>query len=500
MQPIKQILIEKSGWIYFLLAGFLLLLHLPILADIFSRWISEGINGPYAHGPVLVLICLYLVYKTIKRNRSKLVLSLSPVGILLLVGCQLLLFVSLLADIDLFQHLLLALTLMLLVWSLFTFQVMLKFTYPFLVLLLTLPLWGVLLPVLQTISLKLTSFLMSTTTIPFYREDFSLHLPNGIFEVAPGCAGLQQFLVALILAVLYAYMRVFSFRSLLKLVIIISLLAVSLNAIRIFIIVLIGYNTEMRSSIVEEHVTLGWIVFAIGMYAFMFVYERYVQVRPAKTDEENTLNNVQVPSDRTAWLSLSGIVVALLAPGLLSQVIFARVNSQAVTPISVQVPGWETVGTQSTNDFTWVPKVKEADDYLQQSYASGDRRVYLHVNQFNRLKDEYEPINITTVWFDNKYWNRAGNSALQVKLSNEKTEELGLLTLHSPNRQVLLLLHGYVVNGHVTGSLLDAKLQMLFGLLQFRYNIKTISLAVYVDQDDESARQTLKQFFSATSW
>jgi len=498
MQINRNIIATKSGGFFFLLMALVVTLNFNILQDIASRWVSQGLNGPYAHGPLLMLMFLYICFKTVKEFQTKLVFSLSRVALVLLVVSQVLMLFSLLIDIDLVQHLILAVTFMLLIWAIYSYSVMVKFIYPFLLLLLALPIWGVLLPVLQKVSLTLTSFLLSTTKIPFYQEDFYLFLPNGTFEVAPSCAGLQQFLVAMILGVLYAYMRMFNYRTLLRLVLLMALVAIILNSIRIFIIVLIGYNTEMTSSIVAEHVTLGWVVFAIGMYLFMYIYERLS--KKSEVDTATPMSKEGITSSNAfVVISIIGMVLIFLMPVGISQVIFAKINQQKITPAVFTVAGWQRSTNSNESVFDWLPEAVPADVWVTQEYTKNNKMVYIYVNEFQHFKDDYEPINITNRWVKKISWKQIQNKPITIQINDNLSVSLSLRTFRSHKNQKLMMLSGYIVNGQVTHSLLMAKQHMLLGLLQMRYDVKIFSIVTRFDHDT-NAKQTLIDFFKVLKY
>jgi exosortase/archaeosortase family protein len=90
----------------------------------------------------------------------------------------------------------------------------------------------------------------------------NIFLPSGTIYIADGCSGLRYLTVALLMGytlILINHYRLAGIVSTIALAIILGLAA---NWLRIYLLVLIGYHTEMQSSLMRDHETFGWVVFA----------------------------------------------------------------------------------------------------------------------------------------------------------------------------------------------------------------------------------------------
>src|SRR5690606_19531172 len=80
-----------------------------------------------------------------------------------------------------------------------------------------LPQWWLLNGLLQRLTTAAVTLMIDLTGLPAYVEGNFIHVPEGVFEVASGCAGLNYVVVAAALAVFYGLMYLSDTRSCLKL-------------------------------------------------------------------------------------------------------------------------------------------------------------------------------------------------------------------------------------------------------------------------------------------
>lgn len=162
-----------------------------------------------------------------------------------------------------------------------------KTIFPAFFLVFMMPIWGGLVPILQGISTAVVSVLMSLTSIPIYVEGNVISIPNGVFEIAGGCSGLRYFLVSSAISSLYIYLylkraksaAIFAFTALFG--------ALVVNWIRILALILIGYFTNMESSLMQDHNNFGWFLYLPFMFG-LFQLGNFLSKREA---QENTPTN-----------------------------------------------------------------------------------------------------------------------------------------------------------------------------------------------------------------
>lgn len=139
------------------------------------------------------------------------------------------------------------------------------------VFILAVPVWEVLLGVLQFLTVMVNSAAVRALDIPAKVSGNQIHFSSGIVEIAQSCAGLSYFMSALTIGVVYGHLFLRTWRDRLEVAGIAVVLAIVSNWIRVFGLVLIGYYSEMKSPLMREHATYGWVIFAIVMVAFFVV-------------------------------------------------------------------------------------------------------------------------------------------------------------------------------------------------------------------------------------
>ncbi|MDF1819150.1 MAG: exosortase [Immundisolibacteraceae bacterium] len=141
--------------------------------------------------------------------------------------------------------------------------------FPALYGLLALPVWDFSNYLFQLASLKVTELFLGLSPIPHYVEGFRIELASGVFLVDAGCSGLRYMVSAVAISLLYAYLYFRTWGA--RVVCVGSLLSLALlgNWLRIILIVLIGYVTDMQSPLVNDHATFGWIIFAVLLVVWM---------------------------------------------------------------------------------------------------------------------------------------------------------------------------------------------------------------------------------------
>ena len=251
--PLKSVYLP----IYLTVAFFALLLIVNpyIVVDLTTYSFDDG---TYSHAYLIPFIVIYLIYESIQKghlvvrfNGWFLLLSLCSLIALLLLGIS---------------------------QSTYLIRVLLPATYILLLLSVikahrdiiiagslmwfVTPVWGVLNGILQTISTIAVDNIMKLTGIPVYVEGNFVQIPAGVFEIAGGCSGLRYMITALALSLIYCHINLSKTRNIILIFGLAILGSMITNWIRIFIIILIGHYTEMQSSLVEDHNSIGWFVFA----------------------------------------------------------------------------------------------------------------------------------------------------------------------------------------------------------------------------------------------
>jgi len=481
-QNVRPRMLRYPNWAFtVVLIVFLASFH-AVLVDLFHKWYAQDLTGTYSHGLLVAVIVLYLLYKITLSHRNEFVYQPSVTGLVLLTGSQLALFAATLMEISFLQHILFVISLFVLVWSVYSYRTAKLYLLPAILFSLTFPVWGDLAQYLQQLSIFSTNLLLSLTGLPYYREQAFFHFPVGIIEIAPECAGLQQLLVSVIIGLLFSVQHRLRLFDLVKTLVYISILSILLNTIRILIIMAVGYFTKMESSLISQHILLGWVIYGLGIYLFLFLYSRKNFKTEDASDDSETHEIRQVPLNSWHVVFIPIVLVLVILPWATVAAVTARVNHAPLPPVKLAIKQADWHEEQNSWDINWRPAYPESDVVTRRVYRRDGIRIYAYVLTYSRLNAAAKPLNMVNTAYDPKHWKLLKQSLLSTTSPRDGQSQVRLDNLISANGERLAVLRYYRVNGHVVDSLLKAKLAILTGLLHFRYKIDVIYLATRMGQ------------------
>jgi exosortase len=134
--------------------------------------------------------------------------------------------------------------------------------------LFALPLWSG--QFLVELSSWAVGFILKLFNLTLHIQDNLITTPWGTIVIADGCSGLRYLVISLLLAYLLWLLNVYSIKTGILVFAMAFMLGVIVNWIRITLLVLIGYYTEMTHSLVRDHEFFGWILFAIILFPALY--------------------------------------------------------------------------------------------------------------------------------------------------------------------------------------------------------------------------------------
>lgn len=472
---------------------------------IWALWVSDN-NPTYSHGPLLLLVSLWIIVREWRLRVGTLRLHLTALPIILLAGCSVVWFLAVLGTVQIIQMLLMVFVFVLLFWSLLGFRQTLVFLFPILLMLGALPIWDGLGYYLQFISAVAVGEFASWTITPSVREGMFILIPAGTFEVASGCSGLSYFVVSVIISSLYVYFYRVPLRHAGFYVAAAMGIAIVANIIRVYTIVLSGQLTNMQSYFITgEHVSLGWVVFGVGITVYLIMAQRFLP------EEETSVDNVEAaaPTEETIgqvanvnslslnqWAGITAIVCCVLVGPMAIAVYqqdFAQTR-QFEAKLPAQMAGWHK--RPYTGEYH--PKMKPGDLTVESNYYHPDftQNVYLYFNYFYSQRQGAEAVNDLTRMADGRFWRRQSASVYDPDV--EGFDDVQEFQLAARNGEKKLLWRWYETNGVRTSLGWKAKLHNIIGMVIGEPAIVMMAVAVPLMAELDSARVVLRDFIESS--
>ncbi len=255
------------------------LFNIPIMNTL---WRYSFDDGTYSHAYLVPFIVGYLFYDLSVSNKLIFREKISWFAFGLLLFSAYLLFVTSTSQISLGYWL--ATLLLLCVSVNFLFKANIKTIFPALYFIFLIPVWGILSVPLQNISVSAVNTLMGFTSIPVFVEDQFVHIPSGVFEIAGGCSGLRYLLTSLAISSLFTFLYLRTLKNVSIFVSIAIFGALLTNWLRITILIIIGHQTKMTSSLMADHNMFGWYLYIPFMF-LLFKLGGYLNEKETKTNQ-----------------------------------------------------------------------------------------------------------------------------------------------------------------------------------------------------------------------
>ncbi len=153
------------------------------------------------------------------------------------------------------------------------------------ILLMATPIWFVLVPQLQTLTSAAVNWLLSRGSWPIYIEGNLIALPQGMLEIAAGCAGLKFLQTALALTLIEGFVARRTWRAMAVIGAASVVLAIVSNWLRVSIITLLALGFDPAHPWVADHNWVGWLLFGV-IFGPLFYWLGGVELFPRRAFTE----------------------------------------------------------------------------------------------------------------------------------------------------------------------------------------------------------------------
>lgn len=262
---------KQQAWL--LLAAvyvIILLAYGSTLQTLFGHWTTW--DGSQSHGLVIVALSVYLY---IQRMEPGLLLKRAqPLTLAAILPVSLFWALSAAISVDIIAELCLLLLLLMMQFALFGSRNVKALIGPVALLIFAIPIWDYLNPPLVELASHVVTTMLGLSNLTAHIETNSIFLPFGTIIIAEGCSGLRYLLIALALSIYLVLTSHVNLRHSVLIILVSAALGLLVNWLRIYIIILMAYRTEMQTGLLEDHETFGWVLFVIVIIPMFFIANR----------------------------------------------------------------------------------------------------------------------------------------------------------------------------------------------------------------------------------
>lgn len=384
--------------------GLLLLvvaLYFETIHALFIRWIKwdEGLS----HGLVIVGLFLYFLFLASPIEVKKDTFLIRLLTFIFLSLSSLSWYVANLINIYIIEQLSLLAIIIFLFISIFGLTSIRQHFMLLFLPIFAIPVWDQLSNLLVNLSGLIVGKMVRAIDLPAVIDNNSIFIPFGEIVIADGCSGLRYFTISLAIAYVISFLNGYSIKKLTIALCIAAAIGLFANWLRIFILVIVGYQSQMQSSLMNDHEYFGWALFALILFPAIY-FAPVVKQQPREIISSASLN-----------LSVLPFILLLIGPGLNW---ILNIEPKPTT-ITSQIPHEFTPVTRSKMPL----KIESANaDKIEN--AVDKNGVFVEINHFQRKNKDEKLVPYIPRLYDHVAWsllsNKALESGLEVKIFRNK--------------------------------------------------------------------------------
>jgi exosortase A len=317
------------------------------------------------------------------RNRARLATvtpRVSILGLATIVAFGGVWFLGRIASIQLIEQLCLIGMVLGAVWAVLGWPAVRLILFPLLFLFLAVPLGEGFFPILISIAGRLGVTVLQITGTPVGYDGHFIRVPYGEWAITEACSGLRFLLSVLTVGAVFAYTNYSRAWKRVAFFAFCVVAAILNNGLRIWILVLVGIYTKMKSPLVHDHRSLGWVLFAIMVTVIFALGRRFSD--PESVEDRPVPPAPPAPARRMSTGAFAMVSLLVLAIGAACPVLVQAVDRprEGAPPIVLDGPadrdGWTTV---PYTPLGWRPHYVGAKATLERGYVKPPGAVGLYV-------------------------------------------------------------------------------------------------------------------------
>lgn len=449
----KATSLSSATLLPFAVIALLPLFFWPTIAGLAHEW-SQW-DQSLSHAYPLLLWFAYLLFKASPLDVHPQPLTVNVLLAIILISLSLAWFLFQLVQIKLFEQVILLPLLYLSIAWVFGVKTLWQQRFLLLIPIFTLPIWDYLTTPLVQAASAVVGIMVRWMQIPALIDGSSIFIPSGHIMIADGCSGLRYLIISLAMGHAISYLNGYREKGVIACLIVAGVLGLVANWIRIFGLILVGYYTEMQSSLMEDHETFGWIIFAL--ICFPAIYFAPVVRRATRTQGEVFV--------AAGWKKWAGLLL-LLVPGAILALI---INPAAGT----KPPAYQLDAAYFNQSYQAMPvQLQLPKSKIQHSYQA--ESVRLQVDQYYPESRKERLVPYIAHQFDTETWVLDTSNIVTAKNNRVRVD---VLRQKSGIRKVAQL-QWFDVGGYKSPTVAQAKLLQIPALLNGKsyFSIFTLQL------------------------
>ena len=443
---IKPIL--STEWLSRLLPQLLLLLLVAIFFPTFEALSSEWVkwDESLAHSYPLLAAFIFLLYRASPLRVVKQHILLDVLLAFALIVLSLLWFLFHYIQIKILEQLILLPLFYGAIAFIYGFKTLWQLRFLLIMPIFVFPFWDYLAEPLVHLSSLVVGDMVRIVRIPALIDGNSIFIPSGHIMIADGCSGLRYLIISLALGYAISYLNGYKEKGLLVSLACAAALALIANWLRIFLLILVGYFSEMQSSLMHDHEMFGWILF--GAICFPAIY-----FAPVIKHAQRIESSVNTP------IAVKKIVLLLplffMGTAMTYWVGFEKSNVQQT--YQVNVDEWH-------REFAAAPLSLNIPTSQKQQRFSNSENVHLQIDQYWPLSEQDRLVPYIPRQYDVELWVLEsarflmhGKNELRVEVLRKKT-----------GQQKIVQVQWFDIGGNYAASVAQAKLLQIPAVLSGR--------------------------------
>ncbi len=487
----------KQFWLVLFISILVVVFYFQSVRSLFELWVTSG-NSTYSHGSILFLVALYAFLKRFDSMSPTIVIKNDIFGWVALMMVSFIWGGFIVAGIKVGYQLLIVMIFPICLWFLFGIKMAWKISIPLFLILFAIPVWETINQgQLQIMTAYLVTKLLILSGFLVYREGIDIMVTAGSFRVAENCSGIRLLLVAMPLSLIFSYINQLRLKYAIIFFVVSILAAVITNLIRIYIVIVAGQLTKMQHYFVtEDHVTLGWVLFAF-IFLILFTGSKKILGKfnaAEMTSASNKVTNKSLKTTSVNMVRTMTLVLIGLLPGPLYIQYVQNTDLYINEDVKVEVSsGWEI----EANDIGFTPILLPADWEYRQGYVKDDKRINLYINYYSVQRDNSKALSKINSLYDRDKWHLITSTIVNFQENNSNNNITANMYLIENNAgQQKYIWQWYYLWGKHTGKYSYAKLLSILGAFINYTDASMIILEMDVLTDSRATGNILEEFAS----